>query len=136
MIRPVGTVLGGTAAVRRGGAAAGRFRLPAEADLHGCESLAAATPAGLAGLLALQELPDARVADRAARRHAGDMVEMLAALQRALLGGEAPDLGRLAQLAASVPQAGDPALQAAVAAVVLRARIELARHGDGAIRPG
>jgi hypothetical protein len=39
-------------------------------------------------------------------------------------------LQRLAGLAAQVPEAADAALRQTVAAVALRARIELARHGD------
>jgi hypothetical protein len=55
----------------------------------------------------------------------------LAALQREVLAG-APDAARLARLtgmAAEVPEAADPRLRDAVAAIALRARVEAARYG-------
>ena len=84
---------------------------------------------GLAGMLALQEVPDPELADREARRRGLDILVALAELQRALLGPGGADPARLAALAAAVPQADDPALRAVVAAITLRARIEAARHG-------
>jgi len=90
---------------------------------HGVEEV------GLAGMLALQELPDPALADREARRRGQDILAALAALQRALLGPGGADAGELAALATAVPQADDPALRAVVAAITLRARIEAARHG-------
>lgn len=53
----------------------------------------------------------------------------LAALQRAVLGGTAPDLDALARSAAEIELPADPALRAIVGAIRLRARVELARHG-------
>jgi len=70
------------------------------------------------------------VRDREARRRGQDMLAELLRLQRALLAG-APDeaaLRRLATLATDVPAAADPLLRQAIAEVVLRARVELARH--------
>ena len=88
-------------------------------------------PAMLAGMLSLQELQHERVEDRQARRRGHDLLAALAALQRALLGDvDDPEvLPRLAGLVTDVPQALDPRLNEAVAGVVLRARIELARRG-------
>ncbi len=112
------------------------FRVPqartaAAGPAHGVEEV------GLAGMLALQELPDPALADREARRRGHDILAALAELQRALLGPGGADSARpggadaagLAALAAAVPQADDPALRAVVAAITLRARIEAARHG-------
>jgi hypothetical protein len=78
-------------------------------------------------MLALQEMPDPHLADREARRRGQDILAALAALQRALLGAGPLDPETLARLAQDVPVAADPALRAAVAALVLRARIEGAR---------
>lgn len=91
---------------------------------------------GLAGMLALQELPDRDVADREARRRGQDLLAALAEMQQAMLGlglGLGQGLGqgdpaRLTRLTAHVPTAADPALRDVVAAIALRARIEAARH--------
>jgi hypothetical protein len=84
----------------------------------------------LATMLALQELNGEAVEDRQARRRGQDMLALLARLQRDLLAGadDATSLQRLAQLAAVAPAATDPRLAAAVAAIVLRVQVELARR--------
>jgi hypothetical protein len=107
------------------------FSVPEQAAPAAAGS-ASASEVALAGMLALQEADAGQVRDRAARRHATDVLAELAALQRALLLGEpdAATLRRLADLAGAVPEADDPGLRAAVAAVILRARVELARHED------
>jgi hypothetical protein len=102
------------------------FRVPAQAGPP-----PAVAEVALSGMLTLQEVetPDQR--DRAARRRGQEMLAELAALQRALLaaGGDVPAaLHRLAALARAVPAAADPALRQAVAAIVLRSRVELARY--------
>lgn len=87
--------------------------------------------ASLLGLLALQEAGGDAVQDRAARRRGFDLLAELSALQRDLLAAD-PDparLRRLADLADAVPEAADPGLRDAVAAIVTRARIEAARYG-------
>lgn len=116
-------------AARSGGRAAAGFRLPARA---------AASPAAgvqgvaMPGMLSLQEVDQPDQRDHAARRRGQELLAELAALQRALLGAEADALpaalARLARLAEAVPLAADPALGAAVTAIVLRSRVELARH--------
>lgn len=92
---------------------------------------AAAAPASLLGLLALQEGETDAARDRAARRHGDALLRELAALQRGLLG-DADDLpGTLARLAALTEEGGEaanPDLAGIVRAVTLRARIELARR--------
>jgi hypothetical protein len=115
----------------RGGARAGGggFALPAEGRPPAGAAPVAAM--GLDGLLALQQEAVMPCRDREARRRGQDLLAALVALQRAMLGGaEEPDgLARLAELAASVPEAGDPALRQAVASLALRARLELVRRG-------
>lgn len=131
MIRGVGapsTVAGGARQVREGGG----FRLP-KAEAGVTAGIAGTAAVGTSAMLALQELPDPQVADREARRRGQDLLEALAALQRALLGAGGADADALARLADDIPQAADPALRAAVAAIALRARIEAARlQGPGA----
>jgi hypothetical protein len=108
------------------------FMVPSEPDGAGRATAVAATQATpLASMLALQELSEETVEDREARRHSHDMLAMLAELQRALLGGgdEVAVLHRLADLAAAAaPAATDRRLAAMVSAIVLRARVELARR--------
>ena len=90
----------------------------------------AAVPTTLAGALALQEFGCEAPQDRAARRRDYDLLAGLGALHRALLAdsmGPEP-LAHLAALATAVPEAADPRLREVVAELVLRARVELARH--------
>jgi hypothetical protein len=127
--------------------ATGGFVLPPETS-----SLAAAPPADISvpvfatfmeGLLGLQEqAPDApsvpAVRDREARRHGQAVLSLLAELQLVLVGsGSAPEAspaslallaGRLSALTDAVPVASDPGLRAIIAAIALRARVELARR--------
>jgi hypothetical protein len=78
----------------------------------------------------LQEFGGNAGADRQARRRGGDMLSVLAEVQRAMLGGAdtAETMQRLADLAASVPRAADPHLAAMVSAIILRVKVELARR--------
>jgi hypothetical protein len=125
MIRGVGApppVSGGTRQVRD----AGGFRMP-KSESAPTSGIAGPAAIGTPSMLALQEMPDPHLADREARRRGQDILAALAALQRALLGAGPIDADALARLAKDVPQASDPALRAAVAALVLRARIEAAR---------
>ena len=92
----------------------------------------ASAPILHASMLSLQETATETVGDRDARRHGNAMLEVLAALQRAMLleadaSGRA--LGQLAALAEAVPEASTPQLGAIVASIKLRAQIELARRG-------
>ncbi len=107
------------------------FVVPTETAETGQAMAASATHAtSLASMLTLQELGHETVQDREARRHGQDMLAMLAELQRALLGGgdEVAVLHQLAELAAAVPRASDRRLAAVLSAIVLRARVELARR--------
>ena len=125
---------------------AGAGRLPSRTRASGADRFSVDTVAGPAlqpraaeaapasapaGMLSLQEIGTESPRDRAARRHGRALLAALARLQRHLLG--APDDGttllELADLAATVPAATDPAIAATLKAVVLRARVELARRG-------
>ncbi len=137
---------------RRAARGGGGFALPPQA-LPAGEPQAEAVPAGdstpvfaayMAGLLGLQEqgpadalsAPAAR--DREARRHGQALLSALAELQLLLTGmGSGPEGSpenvrrlseRLSGLAASIPAAADPGLRGVVAAIGLRARIELTRR--------
>ncbi len=90
----------------------------------------------LGGMIALQEHEGDGVRDREAKRRGADLLAALRTLQRQLLGAGATKghLGDLAALADSVPDAADAALRALVAAIVLRARIEIARYDADAQR--
>jgi len=107
------------------------FMPPGETAESGGSASAAPVPGvALASMLALQELGGEAQEDRAARRHGLDLLAALAGLQRALLAGRADPaaLQGLVELAASVPRAADPRLAAMLSAIVLRARVELARR--------
>jgi Class II flagellar assembly regulator len=132
-MREVGRVAtGGQARLgRTGSRGAGSFTVGAAAGAaaEAAAGAAAAGPVGI-GLLALQEGGDPVARDRAARQRAESILEELQALQRDLLR-DGPDTTRLERLA--VLEAGedgaDPILREAVRAIVLRARVELARRG-------
>lgn len=95
---------------------------------------------GLAGLLALQTLPEHSAPDRreereqdaAAERFGQSALRMLSAVQADLLRDDDPaaTLRALNAALAAAPSAADPALNALIDAIVLRARVELARRGD------
>ena len=132
----IGRIAGarGPGAARGTSRRTGGFQVPAESDAAAAETAAAAEVAspGL-GLLSLQESGADAGRDAAARRRAGDILDELQGLQCDLLAGGAGDPDRLARLAAldSGEDGSDPALRALVQAVVLRARIELARRSHG-----
>ena len=91
---------------------------------------ASVAPATLGSMLTLQELGGETGEDRQARRHGHLLLSALAELQRELLGGlgDVSSLERLATLLAAVPRATDRRLGAMVSAIVVRARVELARR--------
>ena len=79
-------------------------------------------------LLALQEADGEAVRDREAREHGEALLHVLAALQRALLGGGDPAvMERLAALVRRAPVPADPHLLAVQRALLVRAAVELAR---------
>ncbi|WP_165838814.1 flagellar assembly protein FliX [Roseicella frigidaeris] len=132
-MRGIGGVTAGGAA--RPGRAGGRGASGFAVGRRGSEAAAGPEAAGAAlsvglGLLALQEEGDAPARDRSAHRRAESILQELQALQRDLLRGDG-DPGRLERLAAlqSGEEGADPILRQAVQAIVLRARVELARRG-------
>ncbi len=82
-------------------------------------------------MLAVQEADDRSRCDREAYRHGSALLAALGRLQRDLLrdGADPPSLAQLSMLVETLPRASDPGLRAAVAAVALRASVELARRG-------
>ncbi|MBR0680755.1 flagellar assembly regulator FliX [Roseomonas eburnea] len=112
--------------------AGGGFRLgPGAEASEPAAAQAAAAPSAI-GLLALQETAPAAERDARARRRGEAMLGELAALQVELLSGRV-DPARLQALAALAEgeAAADPMLAESIAAISLRARIELARRGIG-----
>lgn len=97
---------------------------------EGSAGSASVAPAALASMLTLQELGGETGEDRQARRHGHLLLGALGELQRELLGGfgDGSALERLVALLAAVPRATDRRLGAMVSAIVVRARVELARR--------
>lgn len=89
--------------------------------------------AELPALLCIQEHDGDDPKDRGAKRRGRDLLRALAELQRTLLSaaGEAAALDRLGELASTPADASDPRLAHILAAIVLRARVEMARRTPG-----
>ncbi len=92
------------------------------------QAAAPVAPVDIAGLISLQDEGGPVRRDRAAHRAGEQTLGSLAALQAALLGGARPDLDALRQTIEGMPHPADPALQAVIGAIRLRARVELARY--------
>jgi hypothetical protein len=128
-------VAGGAARPGRPGPGKSGFTVGAPETERAADSAAAGTaaPVGL-GLLALQEGGqeggDRARRDRAATARAESILQELQTLQRGLLH-DAPDMKGLERLAAfeTGEDGADPFLRDAVQAIVLRAKVELARRG-------
>lgn len=131
-MRGIGRVTGGTATVAgRGGGRAGGFSVRPDAEgVAGSAALGGLVPVGL-GMLALQESGSAAERDAAARRRAESILQELQGLQAEILAGGDVGPDRLARLAAleAGEEGADPGLREAVQAIVLRAKVELARRG-------
>ncbi len=116
-------------AAGKAGRAGGGFRLNGAAEQAPARAGAAAAvrPVDFS-LLSLQEGSTPEERDARARKRGLALLEELQAVQAALLGGRMDQAG-LARLAALTTgeAAADPALAEAVAAIALRARVELAR---------
>jgi hypothetical protein len=117
-------------------AAATGFMMPAMAAQEASGRARNASPIiDTRTMLALQEQVGreadrpAETADREARRHGQDILEALAALQKDLLRDGVPTdgLSRLTALTTMIPAAHDPALARILAAIRLRARLEIVR---------
>ncbi len=129
-IKGVGSPAGAAPAAGRPSGAS-TFSVPAGAASVKAQAAVSAT--GLDTLIGLQEWEGAPARDRRARKHGRAMLDALARLQLGLLANEAdgPALAGLAALLDQCPDAADQGLRDALAAVSLRARIELARRGAG-----
>ncbi len=126
-------------AARRPAAADAGFMVPSAAAEIGDEMSAASrevsAPLDAGAMLALQEEAGwdlhhlHQQADRDARRHGKDVLEALAALQRELLadGDLQASLARLAALLDTPSDPHDPALARVLAAIRLRAGLEMLR---------
>ena len=128
-IERVGRPVAASTASRRPSASG--FSVPLQSANAGATTAAPeASAPTLATMLSLQELGGETVGDREARRHGQDLLAALADLQRLILsaGNDGAALQRLADLAASVPLATDRRLNALMSAIVVRARVELARR--------
>jgi hypothetical protein len=108
------------------------FAVPETGETADTHAPAEASAAAQVPLLTLQagEMAEAEAAtDRAAAGHGNALLGAMRGLQLALLGGstgQGPDA--LAQLADTLPQAADPALDAVLRAIAQRAAIERARR--------
>jgi hypothetical protein len=95
-------------------------------------AMPAVPSAGLAGMLALQEAEAETVGNRNARRHGLAVLEALRALQYSLLGASSDagqEVAALLRLADTTNAVADAALADVLAAIRLRAKIELLRRG-------
>ncbi len=123
-----------TRTTRRATAGTG-FALPATRDACATAppAVAAANPAALLPLLALQAEEDETGRNRRAQDRTRAMLDALTALQSALLAGQVDPglLGRLAVLAVTPTEAGDPRLAEIADWVALRANVMLARLARG-----
>jgi Class II flagellar assembly regulator len=128
-IERVGWPITARTASRKPGASG--FSVPLQTANTGATTAAvdASAPA-LATMLSLQELGSETVRDREAKRRGQDLLAALADLQRLILSAESDGaaLRRLADLVAAVPLGTDRRLNAIVSAIVVRARVELARR--------
>ncbi len=105
------------------------FRMPEPAAASGSEATHAVQGAALSSLLALQEFSE-NPPERRALKHGQALLAKLVRLQQAILAGYSTDsdLEELAQLADEQLEIPDSRLRAIVGAVVMRAKIELAKH--------
>lgn len=110
------------------------FRLAATESQSGAPARAAAPLATLDAILMLQGDDSSAERRRRSARRGQDLLDALDGLKAALLGGAVPlqELGRLTSgLAAASVASGDPTLDGIVAAIELRAQVELAKLGGG-----
>jgi hypothetical protein len=126
-VRKTCVVRAGARTVERASAA---FAMPEEDTVPSTAVTDTMPSAALASMLTLQEVGDEAPEDRRARRYGHDLLDALAALRGTVLIGcdDTAILRHVASLAVSVPPAADAGLAAIVSAIVVRARVELARR--------
>ncbi len=130
--RSTGTV-SAAGRVRKTGAASVVFSAdPAEATVAAAAPQAATAVAGVDALLAMQEVDGDGTGRRRAVRRGHDMLDLLDDIRLALLEGALPAAKLKALLRvvnADAALTADPVINAVLAEVDLRARVELAKFG-------
>ena len=119
------------AAVRPQQAARTRFSLDDKPTASAGAARAAAPLATLDAILQLQAEEDPGQRRRRSARRGQDMLDALDRVKVGLLSGTVPasELGRLARALSGAGASGDPGLDALVAQIELRAKVELAKLG-------
>jgi len=86
---------------------------------------------GIDAILALQGVEDPRIAKKRALKHGRSMLDTLEEMKTDLLTGQVSEgrLNRLMALVTRARQQADPDLDALIADIELRARVELAKLG-------
>jgi len=133
--------IGGASAITGGRApkaasGPGGFSVAAESPLaDAVVQVRSAQPLGLIGMLALQEAETETTANKNGRRHGFAVLDALEELQHGLLSSadEGQEIARLLSLAREPASVVDPRLGEVLAAIRLRAKIELLRRG---VEPG
>lgn len=119
--------------MKRAGAADGAFSVDGPEAAKATVSTAAATAvSGVDALLAMQDVNADGSARRRAVRRGHDMLDILDEIRIALLDGEVPEAKLKALLRVVSAEAAispDPVVNAVVAEIDLRARVELAKFG-------
>ena len=108
-----------------------RFAVEDKAPPRPGSARSSAPLATLDAILQLQSDDDPGERRRRSARRGHDLLDSLDKLKAALLGGSVPaaDLGRLARALSDAGPSGDPELDAIVAQIELRAKVELAKLG-------
>lgn len=122
---------GVVASARPRGSEGARFSLGETATAGTGAARASAPLATLDAILQLQSDEDPGERRRRSARRGQDLLDALDRVKVGLLSGRMPagDLGRLARTLASAGGSGDPGLDAVVAQIELRAKVELAKLG-------
>ena len=127
--RTNGVSVGG-ASRRRGSASSGFAPIAPQSKTQTPSPSNAQAIQGVEAILALQTVEDATVGRKRALRHGHDMLDILEELHIDLLAGNMPDqkLDRLALLVSERAPSNDPEIDAMVAEIELRVRVELAKR--------
>jgi hypothetical protein len=128
--RPAGPLAGTAPAIGRPRSGAAFSLAEAGRGREATKAGAAAPLATLDAILMLQGEDDPRERRRRSARRGQDLLDALDRLKAGLLAGTVPadDLAGLAdRVAAAAAPSGDPSLDAIVAAIALRAQVELAK---------
>ena len=115
---------------RRGTSASGFEPIAPQGPGNAAAASGAQAIQGVEAILALQSVEDPTAERRRAVQHGNEMLDALEEMKVALLAGSASpqQLDRLAALVASRTETDDPELNAALADIDLRVRVELAKR--------